>query len=66
MDTMSRLQATVEEIKEESKHAAVELGEILHMIKDLKQNLKAKNTTARSTIHGFKKLLGKSKSVFHH
>ena len=60
-DTMSHLQATVEEIKEESKQISVEIGEILHIIKELKQDVKAKGSSAstRSTI---KKFLGKSKS----
>ena len=64
-DAVSRLQATIDEIKEESKQAAVEIGEILCIIKDIKQDMKGKNapTVARSTIHGIKKFIGKSKST---
>ena len=52
-DTVSRLQATIDE---ESKQAAAEIGEILCIIKDIKQDMKAKNshTSTRSTIHGLK------------
>ena len=62
-DIVSRLQATIDEIKEESKQTAVEIGEILCIIKDIKQDVKAKNlrTGTRSTIHNLKKFLGKSK-----
>lgn len=61
-DSVSHLQATIDEIKEESKQAAVELGEILCLIKDLKQDLKPKDlrSTTKSTIHGLKKFIGKS------
>ena len=65
-DAMSRLQATIEEIKEDSKQTATEIAEIACIIKDLKQHLKTRSTTTRSTIHGLKKFLGKSKSVFQH
>ena len=64
-DAVSRLQATLDEIKEESKQTAVEIGEILCLIKDMKQDTKGKNssTVAKSTIHGIKKFIGKSKST---
>ena len=65
VDTMTRLQATIDEIKEESKQAAMELGEILCIIKDIKQNVKGKssNTAGRSTIHSLKKLIGRSRET---
>ena len=64
-DTVSHLQSTIDEIKEESKQAAAELGEILCIIKDMKQALKGKDspTIRKSTLHGLKKFIGKSKSV---
>lgn len=66
-DSVSHLQVTIDEIKEESKQAAVEIAEILCLIKDLKQDLKGKNSTfhgtTKSTIHGLKKFIGKSKSL---
>lgn len=63
-DAMSHLQAAVEEIKTESKQAAMEIAEISCLLKELKKDLsKGKTTThfAKSTIHGLKKkLLGKT------
>ena len=64
-DSVSHLQATIEQIKEESKQASAEIGEILCIIKDLKQDLKAKNlhSARKATIHNLKKFIGKSKSM---
>jgi len=63
-ETMSQLQATIDEIKKESKQAAIELGEILCILKDIKPDMKGKtHSAAKSTIHGLKKFIGKSKST---
>ena len=60
---MSYMQASIDEIKEESKQTAVEIAEVLCILKDFKQDQKGKNHTyhAKSTFHGLKKLLGKNK-----
>lgn len=63
---MSHLQATIEEIKEESKQASAEIGEILCILKDLKQESKEKNSVhsaRKATVHNLKKFIGKSKSM---